>query len=398
MKKPTHECPPLPTLTEISLRPIIAMPALARMHAAEIAGLIQRMFAQPADATLFMNQFQLFSTLGNRDFALAMQAKALELTPLYRIAGSKTPSVKLLALMTAGDSSDNTPLEYLIEDSDIQLDLLYILPAHPLPSFIPEHDVAIVAAGASARNGPVLEMIDKLSANWPRPVLNPVNNIMRCARDVLYQLLNAIPNLVIPPTMRCTRGELEKGLPAYPATIRPLDSQAGRGLSRIDNIQELAAYLDVEQAEEFHVSRFIDYQSRDGLYRKLRIALVDKQPYLCHLAISNNWIVHYGSSGMMESAEKRSEEAAFMRNFDSGFMPRHGDALRLIAKRLQLDYVVIDCAETQDGELLVFEADNRGWVHATDPSDLFPYKQAPMQRVFSAFRAMLLKSADKACS
>ena len=383
------------TLTEITLRPIVAMPALVRMNAAGIAALLEKMFSGPADATLFMNQFQIFSVLGNRDFALAMQAKALELATLYRIAGSKTPSIKLLALMAAGDSSDNAPLEYLIEESDIQLDLLYILPGHPLPGFIPEHDVAIVAAGASAKNGAVLEAMDKLCENWPRPVLNPVCSIMRCSRDVLCQLLNAIPNLVIPPTQRCTRGELEKGLTAYPATIRPLDSQAGRGLSRIDNEHELAAYLDSAKAEEFHVSRFIDYQSRDGLYRKLRIALIDRQPYLCHLAIHDDWIVHYGSSGMMEGAGKRCEEAGSFERFDSDFLPRHRNALNLIAERLQLDHVVIDCAETQRGELLIFEADNRGWVHATDPIDLFPYKQAPMQRVFSAFRAMLFKAAGK---
>lgn len=386
---------PLSTLAEITLRPIVAMPALVRMNAAGIAGLIEKMFSQPADATLFMNQFQIFSAMGNRDFALAMQAKALELATLYRIAGSKTPSIKLLALMAAGDSSDNAPLEYLVEESDIQLDLLYIQPGHPLPACIPEHDVAIVAAGASAKNGPALEMMDKLCKSWPRPVLNSVHSIMHCSRDVLYRLLNAIPNLVIPPTQRCTRSELEKGLPAYPATIRPLDSQAGRGLSRIDNEQELASYLDAAKAEEFHVSRFIDYQSRDGLYRKLRIALIDRQPYLCHLAIHDDWIVHYGSSGMMESAEKRCAEAGFFERFDNDFLLRHRDALRLIAERLQLDYVVIDCAETQHGELLVFEADNRGWVHATDPIDLFPYKQAPMQRVFSAFRAMLFKAAGQ---
>lgn len=82
-----------------------------------------------------------------------------------------------------------------------------------------------------------------------------------------------------------------------------------------------------------------------------------------------------------------------MHDFDTGFAVRHGAALRLIAERLALDYVVIDCAEMADGKLLVFEADNRGWVHATDPVDVFPYKQASMRKVFAAFRAMLFKGA-----
>jgi len=65
---------------------------------------------------------------------------------------------------------------------------------------------------------------------------------------------------------------------------------------------------------------------------------------------------------MTDSASKRDEEAHFMRNFDSDFGKRHQAALHSIADQLKLDYVVIDCAQTPDGNLLVFEADNRGWI------------------------------------
>ena len=131
----------------------------------------------------------------------------------------------------------------------------------------------------------------------------------------------------------------------------------------------------------------------DGLYRKARIALIDGRPYICHLAISDCWIVHYQSAGMAESASKRKEEACFMQNFDTDFALRHQNALLAIAERLALDYVVIDCAETPDGHLLIFEIDNAGWVHATDSIERFPYKQAHMKKLFAAFRAMLIKVA-----
>jgi hypothetical protein len=51
--------------------------------------------------------------------------------------------------------------------------------------------------------------------------------------------------------------------------------------------------------------------------------------------------------------------------------------------------VVIDCAEDRDGQLLLFEADTRGWIHASDPIELFPYKPRIMQKAFDAFVAML---------
>ena len=357
------------------------MPRLVRMSAAEIAGILEP--GKPPDAGFFMNQYQIFSTMGNRSFALAMQEKALELSTLYRINADKNPAIRLLALMTPGDTSDNTPFEYLTENSDIQLDLMYVLPGKPY--VIPEHDVAIVAAGTRSSH----DAMEKLLSNWPRPILNLPQFIGRCSREVLWHILKDIPGLIIAPTSIEDRQSLAHD---YPMTIRPLDSQAGQGLARIDDAGELEEYLAKSGADFFHVSRFIDYRSRDGLYRKIRIVLIDGEPYVCHLAINEDWIVHYGSSKMGESAEKRKEEADFMQRFESEFLPRHCAALSEIANRLELDYVVIDCAETGDGKLLIFEADNRGWVHATDPVDLFPYKQKFMEKVFAAFRSMLIRA------
>jgi hypothetical protein len=91
------------------------------------------------------------------------------------------------------------------------------------------------------------------------------------------------------------------------------------------------------------------------------------------------------------SEHKRAEERSVMENFDHDFAARHHDVLYVIADRLDLDYVVIDCAETKDGELLLFEADPRCWVHATDSIEIFPYKPAVMQKAFDAFRSLLIR-------
>jgi hypothetical protein len=69
--------------------------------------------------------------------------------------------------------------------------------------------------------------------------------------------------------------------------------------------------------------------------------------------------------------------------------------LDALAKRVGLDYFGIDCGETPEGELLIFEADVAMIVHAMDPPDLFPYKGPQMRKVFEAFRAMLEKGAAR---
>jgi hypothetical protein len=82
-----------------------------------------------------------------------------------------------------------------------------------------------------------------------------------------------------------------------------------------------------------------------------------------------------------------------MRGFDDEFARRHEIALAGIAARIGLDYFTVDCAETRDGSLLVFEADNTAVVHDMDPIELFPYKQPQMRKLFDAFIAMLDRRA-----
>jgi glutathione synthase/RimK-type ligase-like ATP-grasp enzyme len=181
----------------------------------------------------------------------------------------------------------------------------------------------------------------------------------------------------------------------FPIIVRPVDSHAGNGLARIADARSIDAYLDDQPASEFFVAPFVDYRSDDGLYRKYRVALIDGRPYACHMAVSAHWMIHYLNAGMMESADKRAEEARFMAEFDSGFALRHREALAGIDERVGLDYVTMDCAETREGRLLVFEVGNGMIVHAMDPPTLFPYKAPQMRKVFGAFEAMLRKASAR---
>jgi hypothetical protein len=137
----------------------------------------------------------------------------------------------------------------------------------------------------------------------------------------------------------------------------------------------------------------VDYRGKDGLFRKYRIALIDGEAYACHMAISSHWMIHYLNADMIDNGQNRAEEAAFMRNFDTNFGATHQDALREIARRSGLDYLIIDCGETRDGQLLIFEVGNAMIVHSMDPEHIFPYKAIQMKKLFGAFQAMLRNRA-----
>jgi hypothetical protein len=349
-------------------------------------------FAQAYDTSLALQ------LAFHRDDGLALQQKLLGLCSMFRLAGTQRHPLRVLAVLAPGDLMINTPIEFLVRSLDVRLDLLYAIPNQPLPASVPEHDVAFFAVSES--DSASLARLALISGAWPRPVLNDPSRIGGLARDVLSRRLAGIRGLHHPPTWRLSRveiGALLGGRSApdllypgagWPLLLRPVGTHGGAGLIRVDNEAALAGAIAGNSAEEFYLCPFVDYRSPDGQFRKHRIALIDGAPQLCHTAISSHWMVHYLNAGMA-SAAKRAEEAASMVDFPTGFGRRHADAFAALAEATGLDYVVIDCAETRDGRLLVFEADVASIVHLLEPADLFPYKHEQMRCVFACFERML---------
>ena len=368
--------------------------------------LLAKVSDDPADAGIAMDLAVVAQLLGEQETGLAVQKKALEIQRLFRSpCGARAPGLRVLALAADMDMGGNTPIEFLLEDTDVELTTLYVVPGLPLPNPLPEHDLAIVIAPDDDKTQGVLDEIERLAPTWPRKILNSPERIRVLDRDRLYQLLNTVPGLEIPMTARLSREDLaaldgttlsrwlEDG--SFPLIVRPTGSHAGRGLAKLDTEEEIADYLVERPEPEFFISRYVDYASADGQYRKYRLVCIDGVAYACHMAIADEWKVWYLNANMICDGSKRAEEAHFMANFEREFAVRHAGALGEAMNRIGLDYFQIDCAETKDGKLLVFEADNTAIVHNMDPPGVFPYKPAQMHKVFDAFTAMLYDRAAK---
>lgn len=381
--------------------PLIGLAPLARMAfrgddlGPVKADLLGRLARNENDANALLDLSIVLHLAGQRQLGLSLQEFALQIQQLYHLrAAADSRPIRLLAVLSPGDLAENNALEFLTERSDIALDLLYVRPDLPFPAALPEHDLAIVAVCESDRNRPLLRYIRRMLRPWPRRVLCAPERIARLSRDRASRLLQFLPGAVMPLTARLGRPELER-LPraAFPVIVRPLDSQKGHGLRKLDSQEDAAVYLQTHPDTAFYVAHYVEYRSPDGQYRKYRVVLIDRKPYACHMAISDRWVVHYMTAGMVESAAKRAEEAQFFDSFDGDFAVRHREALEAVGARLGLEYVGIDCGETPDGKLLLFEVDSGMTVHSMDPVEVFPYKAPQMKRVFAAFRQMLLNAA-----
>lgn len=366
------------------------------------------------DEAAFQVDLALLHLLQHRkDEAYRVQARALERQRLFRVVGTVGKEVpvrrRVLAFAAPGDFTNNAQLEFILDGGDVGLDVLYLVPGLPLPPVLPEHDVAFCAVNESDENLPVLQRLAGLVPRWPRPVLNAPEKIARLSRNGVATLLRAVPNVCAPAVRRIALADLQgvaSGvvdlgdlLPeaSHPILVRPVGSHGGKNLAKIDNAEALSAYLAPFQGAvgEFFLAPFVDYRGTDGLFRKYRIVFFEGAPFLCHLALSTHWMIHYLNAGMSDDASKRAEEARAMETFDGDFARRHQVALAAIAQRLGLDYFVIDCGELPDGRLLLFEADIAMVIHSIDSPAIFPYKQGHMAKVFAAFRAMIDHAASR---
>ena len=202
--------------------------------------------------------------LGDKRAGLAIQDEILASHQLFRSPCLvKKPRLRVLALAAATDMGSNTPIEFLLEESGIELMTLYVIPEAELPEPLPDHDIAIVIASDSEECRGALSKIDQAASCWPRPLLNPPHLVCNLDRDKLHRLLDGIAGLQIPATTSVAREQLlelsHSSLAladiaadlAFPVIARPRGSHAGVGLAKIDDCASMEIYLRERQEQEY---------------------------------------------------------------------------------------------------------------------------------------------------
>ncbi|MEN3751704.1 hypothetical protein ABC733_00350 [Mangrovibacter sp. SLW1] len=363
--------------------------------------LIVQVQQHPDNAILWMNLATVMQCLEDTETALEIQRQALSMQRVYTYPAKQQPAkLRLLMLMVPGELSVNVPLDCLLENSDIELIYYFITSQMPFEAPIPEHDLLMTGISATTENQALLHELEKITSQWPVPVINSPEHVQKSERLAASALLQNKPGLTIAQAHPVTREALslvvseQANLPGcdFPVILRPAGSHGGHGLEKITHRDELASYLERVQVNSYFLSRFIDYSNEDGQFRKYRLSLIDGVAYGCHMAISSNWMVHYVNASMYQDPQKRAEEARFFNEF-AQFSARHQQALQAIYETTQLDYLGIDCGETPEGDLLVFEIDPAMVVHAMDSEEMFPHKQIHMNKVKNACRDLLLSRA-----
>jgi tetratricopeptide (TPR) repeat protein len=336
--------------------------------------------------------------MGDTDAAQAAYAAGTQIRPLIRRRAIKTPpDFRLLALYAP--YSGNTPIQYLFKDATYDIDTLAFFghgvcdssslgDIHVVVNLISDADQAKAMLPAAAR----------LAAKLGKPVVNAPGKILRTTRDAVADLLPGIPACRVPRVLRLYAGTdisvaaLAGLLPfTLPVLARPAGTHGGDDFEKIESLDELARFLARRPQDDHYVIEYVDYASGDGHFRKYRFIFVGENILPYHLAIGNDWKVHYVSTDMANQPWMQQEEAAFLANPAAIFNAAHYQALRVVRERFGLDYFGIDCGLDPDGNLVVFEANASMLVH--DDNAEFLYKDPFVRVIKTAFEAMLRNRA-----
>ena len=195
----------------------IGVARLARMQAGgiDLRPLWQALIKKLIDGTLQAGEgldlALIAQLLGDKPAGLAIQHQVLAAHQLFRLpCALAKPRLRVLALAAATDMGSNTPIEFLLENSGIELVTLYVMADVELPVPLPDHDIAIVIASDSEDCRDALGKIDRAAARWPRPLLNPPRLVGNLDRDRLHRLLGGIEGLEIPTTIAVSRAQLRE--------------------------------------------------------------------------------------------------------------------------------------------------------------------------------------------
>jgi hypothetical protein len=369
--------------------------AFAGVDLGRVAGRLLGMFERdPTHAGALMDLSVIDQLNGNLRIGLERQAMALRQQRVFHsTCCGANPRLRVLAFVAAADIGSNTPLEFLLEGSDIALTMAYAMPGRALPRELPDHDLAFVAIAATQSNRSLLAELESLLSVWPAPVVNLPERVSMLEPDDLAFHLHGVAGLRTPLFERMRRDELAAAR-IFPLIVEPANCESWSP-EKIDTPEEAVDFLARHGDAAFRVAPFIDCRGADGLYRKIRVVFVDRRPYACHLAVSEAWNASHVDARMAADSIGRVEEERFFATFDSDFAARHAATLAALVERIGLTYFGVDCAETSDGELAVFKADHTLLVHDMDPVDVFPYKPPQMRKLFDAFSATLYRAAGR---
>jgi tetratricopeptide (TPR) repeat protein len=338
---------------------------------------------------------------GRAPEALALRNGLARRTGLHRSGAAQGARATVLVL--AGVGGGLVPTRYLVDPQTFTILALPLLSADQADAPLGAVDIDIVRQADVVFNtladidhdGGQFDSAEAFCALLGKPVLNPPRTIRRTGRDQATALFGDIADMVTPAVRYADPADLADLEIEAPILVRPSGDHGGDNLVLLRDDADKAAFLAKGPRGPLLVTQFHDFRSPDGYWRKYRLIFVDRQVHPYHLAIGEDWLLHYWRAEMQRSPWKMAEEERFLQDWRGVFGERAARAVEEAARRLDLDYGGMDCALTADGKVLLFEANACILLHLDEPAAAFPYKHRHTPPIRDAFTRLVLERAGR---
>ena len=339
-----------------------------------------------ADGDLLLLRAASEFACGNQDESFGFTLKAVEALPAV-VTDKKASQTLLLGVLNNAPKrvmtptspqefhfSENSPASLAGRFND-QYRFMSIFPeASTAPAALanlPSPDIIINnwVNAEQLSTSHTLEFISEFADSLGRPVLNHPRKAVNTTRQRNAILLAGIPNLVVPRIVRfLNRPEDLKSIVrlirndiGFPAIVRDPFMQMGMEAFKLDTPRQLEKYLSSRPGQELYGIEFVHNPAADGVYRKIRAAVIGDEIIISHVHLALQWNVH------RERDEERLKEISanqsaveFADRIMQDPVATLGRAafttLTEIRKKIPLELYGIDFDEMPDGRLVFFEA------------------------------------------
>ena len=264
---------------------------------------------------------------------------------------------------------------------------------------LPPHQLVFNAIGNVDLASEALDGAQTLLARTTAPVINSPAAVISTGRCDIARRLSSVPGVITPNTRTLARETLASSQAAitlsqhgfeFPLLLRTPGLHGGEHFLRVENSDQLPAAVAQLPGDDLTVIEFLDARAADGKTRKYRVMMIDGKLYPLHVAISNNWKIHYFSADMSDCPEHRGEDAAFLANMSGVLGTRVMNALQEIQRILGLDYGGIDFGLNQSGEVLLFEANATMAILPPGREPQWDYRRPAVENACGAVWKMLM--------
>ena len=304
-------------------------------------------------------------------------------------------------LILASSRGGNVPVEGLLDDRVFQV--TFVLPEfYDGTPALPMHQLVINAIGDADAVPAALLSTRGVLVRTDAPVVNLPGLVARTGRCRNWRRLARLPNVVTPRAATLPRDVLagpaaaraldQAGL-RFPILLRSPGFHTGQNFVRVEGAAGLSAAVAGLPGESLIAMQFLDTRGPDGKFRKYRAMMIGDELLPLHVAVANDWKVHYFSADMAHNAAHRAEDERFLNDMGGVLGAAALATLRQIQRTLRLDYGGIDFTLDAAGRVVVFEANATMVVVRPDADSRWDYRRAPVERVLRAVQWMLLAKA-----